>query len=140
MARWTKAELGILKRNYSAKGSKYVARKTGHPASSVVIKANSLGIRSEAIKVWSRFEVNYLLKNYGIKSPESIARSLKRNVTSVENKARNLGIYVPKPQKWSDAERALLKKLWGSNKYSQKEAAKILNKTYTSVHRFKVIF
>lgn len=135
MKRWTKPHLGILKRNYSAKGAKYVSKKTGHPASSVVIKANSLGIRSASIRRWTEFELNYLLKNYGIKKPDSIARSLKRSVISVENKARYLKIYIPKPtKKWPEAELDLLKKLWIDKNISMEEAARKLNKTRSAAH------
>ncbi|MEO8513820.1 MAG: hypothetical protein ABI543_09690 [Ignavibacteria bacterium] len=135
MAQWTKPHLGILKRNYSTKGAKYVSKKTGHPESSVVIKANSLGIKSASIRRWTEFELKYILKNYGMKKPDSIARSLKRSVISVESKARYLKIYVPKPtKKWPEAELVLLRKLWVDKKFSAEEVARKLNKTYSATH------
>jgi len=135
MNRWTKPHLGILKRNYSTKGAKYVSKKTGHPVTSVVIKANSLGIKSASIRRWTEFELNYILKNYGTKKPDSIARSLKRTLISVENKARYLKIYVPKPtKKWPEADVEMLKKLWADKNISMEEAARRLNKTRAAVH------
>ena len=131
---WTKNHLKILKKQYSAKGAKYVAKKTGHPVYSVVAKANSLGVFSGSLRRWTQFEVNYLLKNYSTKSVDSIARSLKRNKSSVENKARQLDIYVPKPKKWTEEQLKLLKELWTNEKYSIDDVAAKLNKTRPATH------
>jgi biotin operon repressor len=131
---WTKSDLRILKKRYAERGAKYVAKKTGHPFTSVVAKANSLGIHSNSLRRWNQFEVNYLLKNYSVKPVDSIARSLKRTPLSVNNKARQLKIFVPKPLKWTEEELNQLRKLWTDKAYSIDEVAAKLNKTRAAAH------
>lgn len=131
---WTKSELSILKKWYSEKGAKYVSKRTGHPLSSVVMRAKTLGVSSGAVRRWNLFEKNYILKNYPAKSIESIARTLKRSPASVTNKTRQLKIFVPKPKKWNSKKRWLLKTLWTDKNYSIAEVAAKLNKTTCAVH------
>src|SRR5438105_13137312 len=93
---WTKSQLRILKKRYSEKGAKYVSKRTGHPVSSVVVKASALNISSGSVRRWNEFEEKYILKNYPRKTKESIARTLKRSQNSVLNKARRLNLFIPK--------------------------------------------
>src|SRR4030095_10790777 len=131
---WENKDLRILKKRYSTRGAKYVAKRTGHPISSVVIKAKALGVHAGSLRRWKQFEVNYVLNNSPQKPVDSIARTLKRSPLSVNNKARQLKIFVPKPKKWSEEELNLLKKLWIDKKYSIDEVAAKLNKPRAATH------
>jgi hypothetical protein len=130
MARWTNNELKILKRQYSTKGSKYVAKRTGHPFSSVIIKAKELGLKSGAVKRWSDFELIYLRRNY----PNKTTDSLKRSESSVINMVIRLKLNTPMPKKWSEEELNKLKELWTDKTLSIDEIAAKLNKTRPSAH------
>jgi len=131
---WTNSSLRILKKRYSIRGAKYVAKRTGHPVYSVIAKANKIGLRSGSLRRWKQFEVNYLLNNYANKPVDSIARTLRRSQLSVNNKARQLKIFVPKPRKWSEEELNLLRKLWSDKRFSIDEVAAKLNKTRAAAH------
>jgi len=131
---WTKNELNLLKKRYAEKGAKYVAKKTGHPFTSVIAKARQLNILVPAPKKWSDEDLKLLKELWTDKkySIDEVAAKLGKTRAAAHYQAWHMGLRRPQVWKfWNKDEVSYLKKNYKKKTYEA--IAKDLGMTRISV-------
>ena len=130
---WSKQEVDKLIELAATHTSKEIARGLGKKTSQVSSKARKLGINIKKEECWSSEDIESLLNLYKENEVNVLIDILQKSESSIREKAQELGItlkYKP-PVRWTKEEENLLKVY--VNKYTNKEIAKILNRTESSV-------
>lgn len=134
MKRWTQNEEEFLRRNYSLKGSRYVASALGRTRASVLRHALSLGLDGTGnlpYRPFSPREVIFLKTHYPLKGSAYVAAKLGRSPKSIRLKARALRVERQSLLRWSPSEIEIVKRWYNKKRPSQ--IARRLGRTTSAV-------
>ncbi len=134
-ARWSKAEVRLLKRLFPLRKARQVAEKTGRPLSAVKQKAYSMGLETRTNRRWSASEIKIVRTLYLTKDTQKIADRLDRTVEAVMARAGSMGIRKTKPRcpPWSKRENALLKKLYPDRENTTANIARQIGRSVAAI-------
>ncbi|MBK6913970.1 MAG: hypothetical protein IPH11_10030 [Ignavibacteriales bacterium] len=131
--KWSEEEIKILKRLYSKKGAKPVAKLLGRKPDNVMAKAAKLGIRFSKVRPWEKWEDNYLIRHYADRKNLSISHTLRRSIPSIMNRAKFLNLSAVKSPSWTEEEKNILRELYSDRKNALESISEKLNRSKYAV-------